>query len=148
MLANAAFIVGATLGVAPHMPEVIERFDFESLRSNFYRAAQQGLDAQLAWPSELGGTGEFEAARDILPRLAGFAREGLAQAEVESEDSDPLIDTFVDRVRAGRTGATWQRKALTSLEAHCDRPEALANMLDRYLAHARDGAPVHEWPLP
>ncbi len=148
MLANAAFLVGLSLGLAPHMQTLIEESDFEEVEHNFYRAAQQGLDASLAWPRSLGGTSKPESARTILPRLSDLAREGLSRMGVEESDAAPLIDLFMDRVQTGQTGATWQRAALQSFEERMDRRDALARMLDRYQLHSSEGLPVHRWPIP
>jgi hypothetical protein len=40
----------------------------------------------------------------------------------------------------------WQRAALAAAERRLDRDRALCAMLDRYLACADTGRPVHTWP--
>jgi hypothetical protein len=47
----------------------------------------------------------------------------------------------------GQTGAAWQRAALAAAGPGCSRERALAAMLDRYLACAATGQPVHTWPV-
>lgn len=146
MVANTAFLVGLCLGLAPAMPEVRKRFSFESARRNFYRAAQSGLDARLAWPDETGiPGGEGLSARTLVLRLGDVARKGLVEAGVDPEEADPLIDGVLRRARSGRTGAAWQRERLASLSAGRPSHEALARMLEEYVARSDAGEPVETW---
>jgi hypothetical protein len=55
MLANAAFLLGLTLALAPDAATITRRFAFQQAHHNFYRAAQFGLGAELAWPLGPGG---------------------------------------------------------------------------------------------
>ena len=50
MLANAAFILGLTLALAPDAPAMVRRFAFQQAHHNCLLAAQFGLGAELAWP--------------------------------------------------------------------------------------------------
>jgi hypothetical protein len=51
MLANAAFLLGLTLALAGDAATLVRRFAFQQAHHNFYRAAQFGLGAELAWPT-------------------------------------------------------------------------------------------------
>jgi gamma-glutamyl:cysteine ligase YbdK (ATP-grasp superfamily) len=148
MLANAAFLVGVSLGLAPHMDEVRTGFEFDAAQRNLYRAARLGLEAPLEWPAGLCGTGGETSARVLLPKLAPFAREGLRGAGVTDDDSGGLIDCVLERVDRGQTGAAWQRARLADLAP--DRPdmEALTRMLEDYVERSDTGEPVHTWDLP
>jgi hypothetical protein len=149
MLANVAFLVGTTLGLAPHMDEVTSEFAFEQAHRNFYRAAQRGLLAELYWPRSLAGGDAPLPVRELLPGLRETALEGLHSAGVRDEEAAPLVDRLLERVRRGQTGATWQRDALAALESRGHtRREALAAMLERYLRLSAEGEPVHAWPVP
>ena len=67
MLANAAFLLGLTLALAPEVRAALaRRFAFQQAERNFYRAAQYGLAAELAWPLGHGGR----------PRTLGRRRPG------------------------------------------------------------------------
>ncbi len=149
MLANAAFLVGATLGLAPQMHAVVREFDFALAHANFYRAAQLGLSAELYWPRSLGGSDAPMSAHALLPKLRDTALRGLLDAGVAADEATPLIDLFTERVRRRRTGASWQRETLEALESRGrTRREALVEMLERYLELSRADAPVHAWPVP
>ena len=162
MLANAAFLLGLTLALAGDAGTLVRRFAFQQAHHNFYRAAQFGLGAELAWPLGTGGRSGTVPAAELVRRLLPTAREGLVGAGVLAEEAEELLAVIEARAACGQTGAAWQRQALEALEGSgepqggapvgrerkLDRPEALAAMLDRYLELQRAGDPVHTWPLP
>jgi gamma-glutamyl:cysteine ligase YbdK (ATP-grasp superfamily) len=148
MLANASFLVGAMLGIRDRMPELVNALPFALAKQNFFRAAQHGLDAPLSWPKRSGRAPCRRSARDVLLELIPIAREGLLVAGVESGERAHYLDVFEARVRSGQTGAVWQRRALSELQARGLRGhQALAALLDRYIAGFESQQPVHEWPL-
>jgi hypothetical protein len=116
--------------------------------TNFYRAAQLGLGAELAWPLGAGGRSGTVPAAELVRQLLPAAREGLVGAGVLAEEADELLAVIEARAACGQTGAAWQRQALAALEPKLDRSRALAAMLERYLELQRAGDPVHTWPLP
>ncbi len=148
MLANAAFLLGLTFGLAPVADRLTSRLAFGHARRSFYQAARHGLAAELLWPSEDGLSPRATTVPALLPELLACARRGLVDADIEAAEVDPLLALVAERVARGRTGARWQREALARLEARRSRPAALAAMLERYLAAAASAVPVHAWPLP
>ena len=147
MLANTAFLVGLTLGLAPGAEGWTAELPFAMAEHNFYRAAQHGLDAELSWPAGPGEAARTLPARELVAELLPLAQRGLEAAGVASEESGALLDLIARRAHSGRTGAAWQRQTLARLEVGRDRGDALAAMLERYLVHSESGRPVHEWPL-
>ena len=148
MLANAAFLLGLTLTLAVDADRWVPRVAFQQAHHNFYRAAQLGLAAQLAWPLGPGGRVRTVPAAQLVPMLIAAARHGLEDEGVAAEEVDQLLAVIEARAAAGRTGAAWQRQALAALEPQRGRERGLVSMLERYLEHQRTGAPVHTWPLP
>ena len=147
LLANSAFLVGLSLGLAPVMQEIRSKFEFDRAHRNFYRAAQSGLDAMLDWPTELGGSGRSISARQLVPQLAHTAREGLRIAGIDSSETDPLIDCLLERVEKGQTGATWQRANLATQASRGSRQDALRKMFEDYASRSAEGQPVHRWSV-
>ena len=147
MLASAAFLIGLTLGLESEMDSIVENFPFEHAHRNFYRAAQSGLDSELYWPAMGGVAAGTFGARELIPRLLPLARRGLLEAGVESSDLDPLLAVIDERTASGITGAVWQRRTLGHLERRMDRRAALAEMVERYIASAEQGLPVHRWEI-
>ena len=147
MLANAAFLLGLTLALAGDASTLVRRFAFQQAHHNFYRAAQFGLAAELAWPLPSGRPRTL-AAPDLVRQLLPTACQGLEDAGVLTEEADALLSVIEARAASGQTGSAWQRLALASLEPKLGRERALAALLELYLEHQRTGEPVHTWPLP
>jgi hypothetical protein len=147
MLANTAFLVGLSLGLTPRIDSILPGFPFEQAKQNFYRAAQDGLDASICWPDAATGQLRSETAGALIPKLLPVAREGLLEAGVASGEVDAFLTVIEDRVAARQTGASWQRHMLEKLEEQHERRHALAMMLERYLVHSEAGDPVHTWPI-
>jgi hypothetical protein len=147
MLANAAFLLGLTLGLAPSADRLVTALPFEHAKANFIRAAQRGLDALLLWPSESPPSPRTVRASDLIPQLIPIARRGLTANGVDAEEADRLLGLFQTRVSCRMTGARWQKRVLSGLEKGLTRDAALAAMLERYVACAHAGSPVHCWPV-
>jgi hypothetical protein len=148
MVANAAFLLGLVLDLAPEVGQLLPGIPFACAERNFYRAAQQGLAAELLWPVDPAAPPQPVPARELLPSLIERARRGLETAGVDAGEIDGRLGTFSARVETGVTGAAWQRQTLAALEGESgDRARSLAMMLERYMASAATGSPVHTWPL-
>jgi len=147
MAANAAYLIGLTHGLAAEDDAWRARWDFDALHGSFYRAAQHGLDAVLLWPKEAGATPREVPAAEVIERTLSLAEAGLTGAGVEPSEARQWLDVVARRVQRRQTGARWQLATLDDFEQHCDRNEALARMLGRYVELAESGAPGHEWPV-
>jgi hypothetical protein len=146
MLANAAFLIGLSLWLADQDPQWTYALPFERADHGFYRAAQQGLSAQLSWPAGHRDQIRTLAAAKLVAELVPAARQGLLQAGVAAAEADGLLAVISARAASGQTGAVWQRATLAAASRHHDPERALAVMLDRYLQCAETGLPVHTWP--
>ncbi|MGW4640343.1 glutamate--cysteine ligase [Sphaerisporangium sp. NPDC004334] len=138
MAANAAFLLGLVTAMAAR-PAWIGGFPFADAYRNFYRAARNGLDAELAWPGRLDTVPASRLVADLLP----VAHDGLLSAGVDPGEASRHLSVIAERVRLRRTGAVWQREALAALG---EEPGARAAMLGRYRELAFGGDPVHTWP--
>ena len=150
MLANTAFIVGLSYGLVPEIEALTERFDFADAHANFYRAAQSGLDALLAWPDGAAGVaapGDRIRATDLAMRLVEVARRGLRAQGVDAADTDPLLEIITARTQSGQTGAVWQRRMLEASGTGQPSEAALARLMQRYVLLSNEDTPVHSWPL-
>ncbi|HYY82229.1 MAG TPA: glutamate-cysteine ligase family protein [Actinomycetes bacterium] len=146
MLANAAFLLGLILAVAPEAPAWLERFPFARAQANFYRAARLGLDAELDWPAP-GGRLERVGAAELARRLLPEAGQALKDAGVDADETGRLLAVVQERLAAGQTGARWQVRTLAALEPRLGRGRALHQLLERYLELSAADRPVHTWPV-
>jgi gamma-glutamyl:cysteine ligase YbdK (ATP-grasp superfamily) len=147
MAANAAFLIGATLGLADE-EWMLPAMPFALARRNFYRAARDGLAAELLWPSPTPPSPRPMPASEAVERLLPTARRGLVGAGVEADEADALLGVMAERVAAEVTGSIWQRTALAAYEERMMRGTALAATLDAYIEAQFSGLPVHRWPTP
>jgi gamma-glutamyl:cysteine ligase YbdK (ATP-grasp superfamily) len=146
MLANAAFLIGLSLWLAGQDQRWTYALPFERADHGFYRAAQQGLSAQLTWPAGRRDQIRTLAAAKLVAELVPAARQGLLQAGVAAAEADGLLEVISGRAASGQTGAAWQRATLAAARRRHDPQRALAVMLHRYLQCADTGLPVHTWP--
>jgi len=145
-VANAAFFVGLLYALEAEARTIAQRFPLALAERNFLRAARQGLDAILDWPDAATGNVRAVHVGELVQELLPRVRDGLAQAGAAEGDLDAWLFVILERVRTGQTGAAWQRRLLTRLEADLSRGRALDVLLSRYTQLADEGTPVHAWP--
>ena len=142
-VANAAFFFGLMAGLSEAYGPIAQEMDFDDAKNNFFSAARDGLAAQFRWR----GGKTWTAGALIRDELLPLAREGLVNAEVDSDDIDRYLGVIEERVRSEQTGARW---ALGSLAAMGERG-TLDLRIRKLTATMRDlqqrGEPVHTWPL-
>jgi len=141
-MANAAFWIGALLGVAGESGDIGGRMEFNHARQNFVAASRGGLQASLRWP----GRGALPAPTLILEELLPLARAGLESAGVDAAVVERSLGIIESRVRGERTGASW---LIDSLEAMTTgSPDERLFAVTAATARMQEGErPVHEWPL-
>ena len=145
MVASTAFHLGLALRLAGQFEDGQPPTRFEAVHHDFYRAAREGLAADLAQPGAEPGTAPAPV-QAFGEALLADAQKGLDAAGVERSDSAPRLAVIERRLRRGTTGASWQRQALRAAEHRRPRAEALSAMFERYRALAGEGAPVADWP--
>ncbi len=145
MAANAAFLVGLTLALRREVDEILPAFPFDYAEWNFYRAAQRGLDARLLWPSTVAPSPMPVSARAMVYRFLPDAAQALETLGVDAGEVRRLMTVIRERVDSGQTGARWQRTTLDRCLLDLERSDALACMMEGYIANALTGRPVHEW---
>jgi hypothetical protein len=126
------------------MDSLLPAFPFRYADYNFYRAAQAGLGADLLWPTFDATSPGQVSARDLCRRLLPLADEGLAGIGVADEERASLLGIIRDRLDSGTTPAAWQRRTVAALD-RMPRPEALKELVERYLQKSATGKPVADW---
>ena len=141
-VANAALFFGLMLGLSQDIGDVRDVMEFADARSNFYAAAQYGLEAQVRW------LGQLVPARDLLLRdLVPMARQALARASLDRADIDRYLGIIEDRVASGRTGSQWLLDSAAALSRDATRDEVCSVLTAATLSRQLDGKPVHEWDM-
>lgn len=148
IVADAAFYYGLVKFLGTQNRPVWSRLSFEDAHSNFLAGAREGLRASMRWPR----VGTVPVRELITEHLLDQAREGLELLDVDSELIETYLGIIEGRARSGQNGATWQldtvnRLAPNSEPDSAERAEALATMMQRYIAHQTSGQPVHTWSV-
>ena len=147
MAANAAFLLGLTLGLMPDIERLLPALTFGHARRNFYRAACHGLEAELLWPSFRGYAATPRPARELVTELLPLAESGLTKAGVGANEAARWLGIIEQRVEKNLTGTAWQVAIVGELNKTLDRPTALRLMLERYIQNAESGEPVSQWKI-
>ncbi|KAF4408169.1 MULTISPECIES: glutamate--cysteine ligase [Streptomyces] len=149
VIANAAFYYGLVRALAEEPRPVWSRLPFADAARNFDTACRYGIDATLRWPRPgRGGVGEMPAVRLVREELLPLAAAGLDAWGVEPADRDHYLGIIEERCRRRVNGASWQAAVFhRALDSGLEREEALAATTRRYCELAREGGPVHTWPV-
>jgi len=140
-VANAAFWFGLVSGMMTRYEDITGQMTFEDAHTNFFAAAQHGLNAQLTWVG-----GKLEPARElILKTLLPLAREGLGASRIDRSDIDRYLGVIEERVEANRTAAQWLLGSFTSLGRHGPLGERLSALTGAMVRRQEEGTPVHRW---
>jgi hypothetical protein len=147
MLANAAFALGLTLGLAPRVGAWIPGIPFPYVERSFYRAAKYGLAADIAWPVSSGISPRIRPARELVLELVPVAEEALVRHGVYKAEAAELLNVIRERAQCGRTGAQVQRGLVAAADGGEGRARALARMVEEYQPMCETDVPVHRWKL-
>ena len=146
MLANAALCIGWTLGISESsVDQYVARLPFSVAEYNFYRAAQQGLDAHLVWPRRAKGGLEERPIKELIEEFLPRARAGLDMLELDAADVDRLWNIIEERFETGQTGASWQLMKFEKYRESMDVGEACRSMLSEYVENITGCDPVARW---
>ncbi|MDR4484855.1 MAG: hypothetical protein R3B95_16885 [Nitrospirales bacterium] len=116
MAANAAFVIGLTLGMRQQIDQLLHQFPFEYAHRNFYRAAEYGMEAMLVWPGQPGhGLREISVC-DLAGELLPVAEKGLEEHGVEKEEIQTMLNVIRGRLETRMNGARWQIHRLEQYE--------------------------------
>ena len=145
MLANAAFLLGLTMGLRDGIEARLCGCPFLMCDTSFYRAARDGLDAKLLWPTKAGPAPRERELVELAEKLLPVAADGLRMLGVDDEEAADLLQVIDGRLATRQTGARWQRAALHHLRERVPEPQVLPTLVREYGARAATGAPVHTW---
>jgi hypothetical protein len=140
-----ALVVGLLRGlVASEHP--LGDLPWAAAEESFYRAVDEGLDADFAWVAE-DGTRTTDPAT-IYGEVFDYARRGLRESGVASARIDEFLGPVERRYETGRTPSRWKKAAVRARLADGDSlPEAIVEMQCEYVDRA-GGDPVVDWPWP
>lgn len=140
--------VALWIGVMESMPEECrgqweKHFLFEDVRSNFLKAARNGLSNEMRWFGEWLDVGDL-----IVDKLLPMAERGLAKIGVTADESARYLDTIRERVVRKRTGADWMIESFRTLRQKNSIDESVLLITNYMAERGLSETPGHEWELP
>lgn len=142
--ANAAFWLGAMVGMADQYNDIREQISWEDVRDNFAKSAQVGIDSTFTWFKDK----KISVCELVTKELIPMARRGLEIQNVDKADIDRYMDIIGARAELHMNGARWQLRAFTKLKKQVGRDEALSVMTAAIIKNQLKEMPVHTWELP
>jgi CBS domain-containing protein len=143
-IANAAFWLGAMVGMKDMCSDITKKLSWADVRDNFMKAAQFGIDSKFNW---FGDT-KLTPSELILQELLPLSRKGLQERKVRSEDIDRYLGIIEERAMQHTNGARWQLRAFTKLKNSITTDEASAVVTAFMVKNQEKEIPVHRWELP
>lgn len=146
MNANAAFLLGSALALRDSMVERTRLLPFRLAESNFYRAAQYGLDAELVWPSSSKIKLVDYPLLELAERLLPLARDALLAHGMAAQECKTLMSNIQHRIEQRINGSRWQTQMTSRFEHQgLSRQQALSAMFQQYRQQFRGGLSISEW---
>lgn len=142
--ANAAFWLGAMIGMGHEYKDIRNHVSWEDVRDNFMKAAQFGIDSHFNWFNDK----KLSACDLVLHELLPMARKGLQMRGVIKQDIDKYLGIIEQRALDHMNGARWQLRTFTKLSKECSRDEAVTAMTAAIVNNQWKDIPVHQWTMP
>ena len=148
MLSTAAVMIGLIEAIRPFIGSILPGLPFRYAEHNFYRAAKDGLNAQLFWPNIDANRLEERPVRDILTELLPLAATGLRKLKVAENEIAHYLRIAEQTLSKGQNGALWQLQSLRVLEEKHGLNEALEKLVQHYQGNYLSGQPISQWAMP
>lgn len=140
-VASSAFWLGMMAGMPEEYARIHKKMEFDDAKTNFVRAARQGLGAQFIW---MNGK-QVASQKLILSELIPIAHEGLTKMRIKKEDIEYYMGILEERVHSGRTGSQWMLDTFGDLRKEGTRYEATVATTAGMYHRQKTGRPVHTW---
>ncbi len=142
--ANAAFWLGAMIGMGHEYKDIRTRVSWEDVRDNFMKAAQFGIDSNFNWFND----NKITACDLVIHELLPMAKKGLELRGVDKADISKYLGIIEERAKMHMNGARWQLRTFTKLTKECTRDEALSVMTAAIVKNQWKDIPIHQWKMP
>lgn len=150
MVSNTAFALGLAFGLRNKIDDLIAEVPFHVAQSNFLRAAQWGLDANIMWPLSKGDCQTPTSILSVLNNMIPVAKSGLLDMGIDEAEIAQYIGVIEKRVQEKMNGAIWQINTLKHLRGNSsaqqtEYDDACRNLVELYLKCANSGEAITEW---
>ena len=142
-MANAALWLGLMVGMHKEYGDITKKMDFDDAKSNFLKAAINGLDTKFNWFNHKS----VHASDLLLNELIPLAEIGLKDQNVNSNDITKYLDILKERIETGKTGSNWMLKSYGKLIKQTNKEEVLAAITASSIKNQKTMVPAHKWEL-
>ena len=142
--ANAAFWLGAMIGLSNEYNDITKVMSFADARDNFLKSAKFGIDSSFTWMKDK----KIPANELILKELLPLAEAGLKSRKVKSSDISKYLGIIEERAKQHKTGARWALRSFTSLKEDISADEAVTCITAATIKNQQQNIPVHTWKEP
>lgn len=143
-MANAAFWLGAMVGMSDEIDDIREHIEWEDVSDNFGKAAKFGIDSKFTWFKDQ----KITVSDLVLKKLLPIARKGLEKRKVNKADIDRYLGVIEQRAKKQMNGARWQLRAYSKFLKETSRDEALTCLTASIIKNQRTEKPIHTWKMP
>ena len=143
-MANAAFWLGAMIGMADEYGDITKHLSYEDIRDNFDKSAKFGIDTKFNWMKD----SKISATDLVKEELLPLARKGLEMQKVDKKDINKYLGIIEGRCDKQMNGARWMLRTYTKLMQETTADEALTVMTAAIVKNQEASMPVHTWELP
>jgi CBS domain-containing protein len=141
--ANAAFWFGLMSGMPDEYRDLHKKFEFDDAKTNFLKAARDGLDNKFVWLSDTKISSQDLILNEMLP----IARNGLLKQNIMKNDSDHYLEIIEERVKSGKTGSQWMIESYNTIRKTGTRDQALVATTAAIYNRQQEMKPIHKWSL-
>ncbi len=140
-IANMVFWVGLMLGQPEKYKNIHNKMNFNDVKSNFFKAARNGMETQFKWNNEL-----ITPKNLIIHELLPIAEKGLVNANINPADITKYLAVIRRRAEA-KNGSQWIVDNYRNLQKSKTNFEALQNITAYMHKHQFKDKTVDEWEL-
>lgn len=143
-MANVAFWTGLQNAIPEEYLDNWEnKMYFQDVRSNFLKAARNGLNNEFRWFGKSTRVSEI-----ILKELLPLAEKGLSKVGIGDDEKNKYLNTIQKRVETKQTGADWIIRTMRKLRHKHTSDESLLILTQAMYENEQAGLLGHEWKLP
>lgn len=148
IMGSAAFFIGLTIALRKDISDVLPSMPFRFAEHNFYRAAQNGLKADILWPIKGQTHPTEQPISDVIKSLLPLMAEGLNEIGLDACEIEKYRINIENRLNEGLTGSQWQIMMLDKYEQQgATRFESCHAMTQKYIEQQKSGKSFVEWSL-
>ncbi len=143
-IANAAFWLGAMVGMKEHYGDITKHLSYEDIRDNFDKACKFGIDSKFNWVKD----SKISAVDLVQEELLPLAKLGLEKQGIDKADIKRYLGVIEGRAKKHTNGARWMLRTFSRLKKETSTDEAITVMTAAMINNQDQSIPVHLWAEP